>query len=336
MRTLKIALLFCLAIALSSSRSRAAQFNYITLNDPLGTSTWAQGISGNTIVGYYQDSSGENHGFKLVGGNYIPLDDPLASSTFGTVACGISGNTIVGYYKDSAGHTHGFNYNGSSYVTLDDPQASGGITKASGVSGNTIVGSYLVSGGKYHGFIDNNGTYTTVDNPNATGNSYLNGIDGNVAVGSYQAALFGGSFSYANGPFKDFDVPYNPSTSYAPVADGANGISGSLIVGQVSASIETNSNPPTFVTDQSGYLYDGTSFTLLDDPSSPNQSGYGTFAQGISGTTIVGYYYSDNGNTVHGFEVTVPEPAISLLPVGGALFAVSLRRRWFAIHPGSC
>ena len=63
-----------------------------------------------------------------------------------------------------------------------------------------------------------------------------------------------------------------------------SGISGTNIVG--------------FYADVNGYghgfLYDGSTWTTLDDPL-----GYFTWARGISGTNIVGFYLGANG--VHGF-----------------------------------
>ena len=54
---------------------------YITLDDPLGTSTVATGINDRgQIVGYYTDGAGDFHGFLYSGGKWITLDDPLAAN----------------------------------------------------------------------------------------------------------------------------------------------------------------------------------------------------------------------------------------------------------------
>ena len=83
--------------------------------------TWAEGIDGNNIVGYYWDISEQYHGFIYNGSTYTRLNDPLEA--YGTAASGISGNNVVGYYADSSDNDHGFIYNIStnSYTTLDDP-----------------------------------------------------------------------------------------------------------------------------------------------------------------------------------------------------------------------
>ena len=55
------------------------------------------------IVGYYDDSSGNSHGFLYSNGTWTTLDDPLA--TKGTEAVGINDSgQIVGNYADSSGN----------------------------------------------------------------------------------------------------------------------------------------------------------------------------------------------------------------------------------------
>jgi len=116
--------------------ARAQNYNYTTIDDPLGVNTFAQGISGNNIVGYYEDSSGNYNGFLYNGSTYTTLNNPLGVN--GTFAIGIDGNNIVGEYVDGSGNANGFLYNGSSYTTLDDPLGVN-YTIAEGVSGNNIV-----------------------------------------------------------------------------------------------------------------------------------------------------------------------------------------------------
>ena len=124
---------------------------YTTLADPLGTKTYAYGISGNNIVGLYMDSSFNHYGFlyNIGAGTYTTLADPLG--VYGTVAQGISGNNIVGTYFDSTGMAHGFLYNGSTYTTVDDPLGVKG-TEVLGVDGNNVVGTYFDSSDVSHGF----------------------------------------------------------------------------------------------------------------------------------------------------------------------------------------
>jgi hypothetical protein len=82
-----------------------------TIDDPLAgnAGTEVNGISGNYIVGSYEDASAKSHGFLFDGSNYFTVDYPGSPLT---VVVGIDGNTIVGYYDllDPSGTSsmHGF------------------------------------------------------------------------------------------------------------------------------------------------------------------------------------------------------------------------------------
>lgn len=81
---------------------------WTTLIAPAGVNgTFAQGISGNNVVGFYVDGLFKNHGFLYDGTTWTTLNDPAAGSN-GTVPLGISGNRIVGAFSDSSSHQHGF------------------------------------------------------------------------------------------------------------------------------------------------------------------------------------------------------------------------------------
>ena len=109
------------ASSAGGSSSILASFN--TLDYPGSTSTAAYGISGNNIVGDYQDSKGKYFGFVYSDGNWLSVDAQTflgqssaqsgagsgsAVTVTATKLYGISGNTIVGEYLDSAGINHGF------------------------------------------------------------------------------------------------------------------------------------------------------------------------------------------------------------------------------------
>src|SRR5689334_16004116 len=133
---MKRAMLMLAILALLLGSVGQTKAGFVTLNDPLATGgTFAQGISGSNVVGYYQDGTGD-HGFLYDGTSYITLDDPQAfvGNTFTT---GISGSNVVGYYNDKTG-THGFLYDGTSYTPLNYPQATSTI--AQGISGSNVVG----------------------------------------------------------------------------------------------------------------------------------------------------------------------------------------------------
>lgn len=73
---------------LGGCMTEPARAGFITLDDPLANgSTYASGIDGNNIVGYYTDSSRLVHGFIFDGATYTTLDD--TSALYGTYATGI-------------------------------------------------------------------------------------------------------------------------------------------------------------------------------------------------------------------------------------------------------
>jgi hypothetical protein len=95
----------------------------IQLDYPGSTSSAAYGISGNIVVGDYQDSAGKYFGFVYDGTNWLSVDaatflgqsSALSAAGSGSAAIvsatklyGISGNTIVGEYLDANGVNHGF------------------------------------------------------------------------------------------------------------------------------------------------------------------------------------------------------------------------------------
>jgi len=121
--------------------------NWTPLTCPLGSGTFAEGISGNNIVGWFLDASGNDHGFIYNGSTYAELDYPGETNT---QILGISGSDMVGRYKDSSGNQHGFLYDGSTFTTLDVPSAS--QTIAYGIDGNEVVGYCQIGSGGY-GFI---------------------------------------------------------------------------------------------------------------------------------------------------------------------------------------
>jgi len=114
---------------------------------PGAGATYAYGIEGGNIVGYYRDGSYNSHGFSYDGTTYTTLDVPGAGATY---AYGIGGGNIVGAYY-VGGSYHGFIYDGTTYTTFDVPGASD--IYAYGIDGGNIVGNYYDSSQRTHGFI---------------------------------------------------------------------------------------------------------------------------------------------------------------------------------------
>src|SRR5205807_685716 len=106
---------------------------FTTINVPGATATFA--LSTNPpgdIVGDYQDSSGNCHGFLLSKGKFTSIDFPGALFT---AADGIGVNPrgdIVGDYVDSSGNGHGFLLSKGKFTSIDFPGALG--TAAFGIN----------------------------------------------------------------------------------------------------------------------------------------------------------------------------------------------------------
>ena len=289
---------------------------WTTLDNPLAVhDTIAQGVCGSFIVGYYGDTNG-THGFLYDGGNWTTLDHPLAGN-LGSHAQGMSGRTIVGYYGDTNGITHGFMFTGSTWTTLDHPLAASFGTFAQGIEGTNVVGYYSDSGGVTHGFLYNGSSYTTLDDPLAglslLVNTQARGIDDSNVVGCC-VRLSGEVIGSCGGPQPTSGFLYNGST-WTTLDDplegnltSAQGISGTNIVGYCAG----NSCVTIWYR---GFLYNGSTWTTLDDPlAASSVYGGGTFAQGISGTSIVGYYMDSNGT--HGFLATPTAPQLTVITSG--------------------
>jgi len=157
------------------------------LDDPLARDgTFAYGISGNKIVGYYR-LLGESrvHAFVYDGVTYSTLTNPSFPSRE-VIPYAISGNKIVG--ANNSAPFGSFLFDGTNWTDLNDPQALNGATFAQGIDGNRIVGSYENITG-YHGFLYDGTNWTTLDDPLAQQGggfgTFVTGISGNTIVGWY-------------------------------------------------------------------------------------------------------------------------------------------------------
>jgi hypothetical protein len=150
----------------------------------------------------------------------------------------------------------------------------GGINNA-----GVMVGQYEDKGGVFHGYILNGATLTTVDDPKGTSTS-VNGIQykGMSVVGSYISTSRGASvgFTYQGGVFTD--VP-GPQGAIASSAFGIND-SGVIVGSYTNASMVTQ-----------GFVLEGTTYTILDAPSSSATSVNGVNDSGIG---VVNGLYDDS------------------------------------------
>lgn len=112
--------------------------SYTAVNAPESSTTYPQGLSGDSMVGYYTDDSGNTHGFLRNHNTYNTLDAPNATATY---AQGLSGNTIVGYYVDSSSLNHGF------IATMTTVTSTTISLNASPGTGGTVSGGGAFSSG---------------------------------------------------------------------------------------------------------------------------------------------------------------------------------------------
>jgi hypothetical protein len=204
--------------------------------------TFASGVDGTNIVGWYVDTNGYTHGFLYKGGAFTTLDAPNGIGS--TFAQGISGRNIVGFYTDGSGKTHGFLYNGSTYTTLDDPDGVGS-TYAQGIDGNNIVGWYVNNTTGDHGFVYNGATYTTLDVPNALGggSTFAQAISGSTVVGWY---------SDGDGHHHGFAYTMEPSEKFTIIVSASLSAGGKVSGGGTFASGSSNT---VTATANSGYTF---------------------------------------------------------------------------------
>jgi len=277
----------CLLLILLGTAARSfGQYQFTTLNDPLGNSgTWAYAISGSNVVGYYEETGNDTasqNGFiyNTVTHAYKTL---TAAGTQNTVLSGISGANIVGYNSNG-----GFIYNGSGYTYLGAP-AGEQIGAPCGVYGSKVVGYYYDSLDTPHGYVLSGGAYTRTEPAGTDGNA-AEGVYGNSIVGWYSNTK--GRFGYYYNGTK-YTTVSPPLASEANGGTTAYGIYGTDIVGSY---FDAN----RFI---NGFLLSGTTYKVVDSPL----GAYGTVPIGIDGTNITGFYTDVDGLT-HGFLATPMQP----------------------------
>src|SRR5712692_5724385 len=132
-----------------TTRARANEETFTTIDVPGASSTAAAAINPRgDIVGQYF-SAGVSHGFLLNGDDFTSIDFPGASFTS---AEGINPRgDIVGPYDDAGGMRHGYLLSHGSFTSIDFPGASLSIALGINPRGD-IVGLYDKASVR-HGFL---------------------------------------------------------------------------------------------------------------------------------------------------------------------------------------
>ena len=260
-------------LLLASATLALGQGTYTQIDYPGATLTVAAGInSAGDVVGEYQDTSGNSHGFLLSSGIYTTIDDPDAP---GAYAVGINdlgqivGTTsYVSYLYDLQSQT----FTDISYPDAHDYTAVTAINNSGTVVGIlTVNGKHdvdlILSGGKYRMYL-----------PPGTNRAQLLGINNSgEAVGiASEGTTLSYNLLFTNGRFQRLRIPGH----YA----GAGSINDSgAIVGAYLPSLRTG---------YQGFLYEDGVFQEIAFPGSVTGS-----AQAINDSgEIVGGFYDSSGN----------------------------------------
>lgn len=192
--------------------------DFITLDNPNGTTYLEAVNSSGTIVGYYIDSSNNYFAFSYANGVFTNIGPPGGSQT---LAYGINDDGVIsGEYIDaSTGLDEGWLLDGGNYETVLSPQSGEpALVFGTNVNGISTV-QWEGTDGDVESSTYNGTTYTTENVPGAI-NSYIHGIDAardavyswTDSSGNFHGALLTG------GKFKTFNAPGCTGT----YADGIN------------------------------------------------------------------------------------------------------------------
>lgn len=307
LRRMFLTILLCL-----SGLAQATSYSYTYLENPnaghgisSGTYTYTYGINNNgQIAGWFTTSSNEMHGivYNINSGIYTSVDVPIAK--YGTEVRGINdyGQMTGVFVNDVSPNVHSFLYDGSIFTTLDIP-AAGDVGFLHGTQANDInnsgqiVGFYGDNSGLTHGFLYGGGSYTTLDVPNSKFTSATGINDNGIVVGFFYDNIGIHGFSYDGMNYTAID---NPSAF-------ANSLPGTIISGINNKGIMTGYIVGQGETQYQNFIYDGSSFTMINVPNSSFSRIMGINDNG----QIVGEYeiVGTRGGFLASPSISVPEPS---------------------------
>jgi probable HAF family extracellular repeat protein len=279
-----IAFRFCLVLGMmlpAIARAQSGNYTFVNIDYPGETFSTPEAIndSGN-IVGWYQDGSGNRHGFLYDGSTYSTLDYPGADATYPE---GINNSGVISgeYLTNHGTSAHGFIYENGTYTSFDEPNGNG-ITDGQGINNNgEVVGYY--NGGPTYGFFLSNGGFTSFNYPGAY-STYPHALnDAGKAAGYYRVedASSPIGFYYDGSTFTSIEYPGGSQT----YGSGINN------AGTVVGYSNLNSFPYSV-----GFLWYAGQFTTINSNDMPAPNGINNNGQ------IVGTY--NPGGNYHGFLAT--------------------------------
>ena len=275
--------------------------NFATAN----SGTYASGINNaGQIVGYYVDSTGQDHDFLYSDGTFSTLAVP--GTVDGNVGLGInSSGQVVGTYANGS-IDQGFILSGSVFTTISDPTASltfaAGINDASQIVGDVYV-TFFESGTGYFGYLYSGGNYTQIQDP-LTGEQ----VDSGRVYGTFPSTI--NAAGQIVGTFRDFEnashgFVYSNGT-YTTLDDPSQGTLDGIGAGTFATGINNSGEIVGYYIDSSrvdhGFIYDDGVYTTVDVPGATD-----TFIYGINDSDeIVGSFVT--GTTPEGFSATLQNP----------------------------
>jgi probable HAF family extracellular repeat protein len=191
--------------------------------------TWARGVNEDgEVVGEYEDSSGDVHGFYWDGSDYESIDYPNAEHT----RCIDINNDgyIVGHYENSYGENFGFLYDGNNFTPIGVhfiPDADPFETFCCGINDSEeIVGRYIDSSGDSHGYLYDGTNYYSYDYPGATWTSGRGISSDDIIVGYYSDSnddwhgyKFDGDLNFYSEDFDSIDISGAKNTVATGISD---------------------------------------------------------------------------------------------------------------------
>ena len=204
----------CIAAAADAPK---LTFKFSKVNVPGALQTFVQDLNNKGVmVGQYEDSNSNPHGYILNGKKLTTVDDPKGTPT-GVTGINFNGAiNVVGFYRNFASTVMGFRYNPRTNEFKDIPSPKGAKCSIP-IDVNDqgwIVGYYSDSdnncNSNVHGFLLQGKKYTTLDVPSAVA-TYAYGINnqGNISLTWVDSsnAYEGSFYNYTDKTYTTINVP---------------------------------------------------------------------------------------------------------------------------------
>jgi probable HAF family extracellular repeat protein len=145
--------------------------------------TQAEGVNDSgEIVGFYDDASGNDHGFSYLNAAYTTIDCPGET---GTLLFGIndSGVMVGADYQTSLSDSTGFVYKSGKCTTVSFPGAIS--TQAIGINKSEQLSGLYNDDSGYYGFVKTGNTYQSLSYPGSLGTVAFHLNDAGLVAGFY-------------------------------------------------------------------------------------------------------------------------------------------------------